>query len=370
MSKVKAVILGNEVPGDHLMWRKACEEAKERIEYRVVSLTSDDWLEEIEDEPYDILLAKPGGLTASFKQLYDERIYVLGKVLGRAIYPSVEEILLYENKRFLSFWLKANRIPHPATHVFYDRDEAVRRLKSLGLPIVAKTNIGASGSGVHILQSARDAEEYIYRAFSPKGAPRRTGPNLAKGQWLKRALHYILHPADIGRKLDVYKTIRSDVQSGFVILQEFIPHQFEWRVVRIGDSFFAHKKLKIGEKASGSLLKGYENPPLLLLDFVKEITDKFGFFSQAIDIFESDRGYLVNEMQCIFGQSDPYQMQIDGRPGRYVRDQGKWTFEEGDFNRNESFALRVCFAIDAFRRGEVRPLAALREPDRPHRGEK
>ena len=85
-------------------------------------------------------------------------------------------------------------------------------------------------------------------------------------------------------------------------------------MVRIGDSFFAHKKLKILEKSSGSLLKNYDSPPLKLLDFVKAITDKHGFYSQAVDIFESERGYLVNEMQCIFGQSDPYQMMVDGRP--------------------------------------------------------
>jgi len=343
---IKAVILANEVSDDHRLWEIACKARKSQIEYRVINLTRDDWFDAIEAAPYDILLAKPSGMTASFKQLYDERIYVLGKILNRAIYPSVEEILLYENKRFLSFWLKANRIPHPATHVFYDRDEAVRRLKSLGLPIVAKTNIGASGSGVHILQSARDAEEYIYRAFSPKGAPRRTGPNLAKGQWLKRGLHYVFHPADIAKKLNVYKTIRSDIQSGFVILQEYISHEFEWRVVRIGDSFFAHKKLKIDEKASGSLQKKYDDPPPELLSFMREITDRFHFRSMAVDLFETKPGkYLVNEMQCIFGQSDPFQMMVDGLPGRYHWRQEQWLFEPGDFNTNESYDLRLADVI-------------------------
>jgi len=51
-------------------------------------------------------------------------------------------------------------------------------------------------------------------------------------------------------------------------------------------------------------------------------------------------------MQCIFGQSDPCQMLIDGKAGRYFRNNGHWIFEAGNFNQNESFNLRVQFAID------------------------
>lgn len=343
---IKVVVLANELPGDHHLWLKACAACGDQIEVRVVDLTGDCWLEKIQSQPFDILLAKPGGLTAPFKQLYDERIYILGRTLGYRVFPSAEEIFIYENKRFLSFWLKANRIPHPTTHVFYNYKEALDYIALQSMPIVGKTNIGASGSGVRILSEKKRAEEYVGRAFSGKGAERRVGPNLAKGGLLKRGLHYIFKPGDIRRKMDVYKAKRADVQTGFVILQEFIPHEFEWRVVRIGDSFFAHKKLKRGDKASGSLLKGYENPPLKLLEFVKEITDRFEFFSQAIDIIESDRGFLVNEMQCIFGQSDPHQMLINGNPGRFLWRDGRWIFEEGDFNLNESFNLRVEYLVN------------------------
>jgi hypothetical protein len=152
----------------------------------------------------------------------------------------------------------------------------------------------------------------------------------------------------IGNKLEIYRERRRDIQSNFVIFQEYIPHEFEWRVVRISDSFFAHKKLKSNEKASGSLLKEYVNPSLDLLDFVKKITDRYGFYSQAIDIFESERGYLINEMQCIFGQSDPYQMLVNGKPGRYCYINNKWVFEEGDFATNACFNLRLKHVLKLF----------------------
>ena len=118
MGKIKTIILSNEVEDDHLLWLKACEEYKDQLEYRIVDLTKNSWLEDIQSNSFEILLAKPGGLTTVYKQLYDERIYVLNKVLEYPVYPSADEIYIYENKRFLSFWLKANNIQSPRTDVF------------------------------------------------------------------------------------------------------------------------------------------------------------------------------------------------------------------------------------------------------------
>jgi hypothetical protein len=352
MMKIKAIILSNELEDDHLLWLKACEEYKDQLEYRVVDLTKNSWFEEIQSQTFDVLLAKPSGLTAPFKQLYDERIHILNNVLGYAVFPSADEIFIYENKRFLSFWLKANNIPHPRTDIFYNQKEALIYVEKQVLPLVGKVNIGASGSGVHILKTKKEVVRYLDRTFSGKGVPKRVGPNFVKGGIVKRGLYYIIHPGAINKKLNLYRAFGSDIQKGFVILQEYIPHNFEWRVVRIGDSFFAHKKLKIGGKASGTLLKRYENPPLALLDFVKGITDKHEFFSQAIDIFESERGFLINEMQCIFGQSDPYQMLVNGKEGRYQFYEGKWLFEEGKFTNNECYNLRIEHVIQKLQKNE------------------
>jgi glutathione synthase/RimK-type ligase-like ATP-grasp enzyme len=349
MNRIKAVILSNELPDDHLLWVEACKKNKELVNYRIVNLTLNNWLDEIQKLPFDILLAKPSCLTAPFKQLYDERIYVLSKVLGYKIFPSPEEIFIYENKRFLSYWLKANQISHPRTDVFYNRKEAKSFLDSSIYPIVAKTNIGASGSGVRILKDRQEALNYINRTFSGKGAPKRTGPNVSKGGVIKRGLYYIGHLDAILKKLDIYKAKSYDSQKAFVLFQEYIYHDFEWRVVRIGDSYFAHKKLKINEKTSGSLIKGYENPSFDLLNFIKDITDKYKLYSQAVDLFETDSGYLVNEMQCIFGQSDPYQMLVDGIPGRYRYIDNIWAFEKGAFNQNESYDLRINWILNTLR---------------------
>jgi len=262
------------------------------------------------------------------------------------IYPTPNEIYIYENKRFLYSWLKANNLPCAETKIFYKKAEALDYLTKTDYPIVAKYNIGASGSGVQILKNNSEAVDYVIKTFSSKGAPRRWGPNLQKGNLIKRSLNQLKDLNFLNQKLNKYAAIKQDKQTGFVLFQEFIPHEFEWRIVSIGGSYFAHKKLKLGDKASGSLLKNYDNPPLYLFDFAKSIMDKFNFTSQAIDVFECDKAKLiVNEMQCIFGQSDEYQMLVDAKPGRYVYENNSWQFEEGNFNTNESYDLRVAHII-------------------------
>ncbi len=345
--KVFVGILCNENEDDHIPWIKACDHFPQQIEYRLINFTGCNWWEEITARHFDWFLAKPSGISSSFKQLYDERIHIMAG-LGMQIFPTPQEIYIYENKRYFYSWLRAHKLPHPVTKVCYHKHEADSFVGNAIYPLVAKTNIGASGSGVAMIKNKQEAQEYILASFSDKGAPKRWGPNMSKGNWLKRGFHYVLHPGEIKKKMDVYQAKRMERQKGFVLLQEHVPHDFEWRIVVIGDSYFAHKKLKLGEKASGSLLKNYDNPPVHLFDFAKSIVDRFAFKSQAIDLFEKSNGELIiNEMQCIFGQSDPFQMMVDNRPGRYRFLDDRWIFEEGDFNQNQSYNLRLEYLLSA-----------------------
>lgn len=342
------VILKNELPDSSKKWEASCK--SKEINYSVVDLTAYDWFEQITTIQPSLLLLKPSGLTAPYKELYDERLRILVEECGINCYPSLKSALLYENKRFLSFWLKANAISHPKTFIFYKESEANKFSEQrVSFPVVAKTNIGASGSGVRILESKNDLDQYIANTFSGKGASKRKGPNLKKGGLLKRGLKLVLNPQQLKNKIEVYEARAADIQKEFILIQEFIPHSYEWRVVRIGDSYFAHKKLLQGNKTSGSLEKSYENPPLELLDYIKELTDKHDLDSVAIDLFSHNKQYLINEIQCIFGQSDSFQMKVDGIIGRYICTNDTWKFEKGNFNNNENYDLRLSHALSKHR---------------------
>lgn len=347
MGKYRFAILKTELDQDYTLWEDVCRELSDQVTWESIDIDHADWLERVTGQHFDGLLAMPPGFTNAYKHMYDERVNILQSICGIPVYPGMEEIQVYENKKYLSYWLAANKIPHPATKVFYLEKEAVDFVATAPVPMVGKTNVGASGRGVTILKSKAEAVDYVKNTFSGKGALRSTGPNLQKKGLFLRALKKLANPRAFMQRLQHYKAEGSEIQKEYVILQEFIPHEYEWRCVRIGDSFFGHKKMVKGEKASGSLVKGYENPPFDLLDFVKEVTDKRNFLSQSVDIFvAADGRYLVNEMQCTFGQSDPYQMLVDGQPGRYRYIDGEWVFEAGDFNRYRSFLLRLEHFID------------------------
>jgi glutathione synthase/RimK-type ligase-like ATP-grasp enzyme len=344
--KKKLAILKNEDPFDHLKWVDACEDYQKNIDYKVFDLTVDTWLEEVNTYSPDILLLKPSGKTSLYRNLYQERLEILVTSLKYKSFPSLDEVRIYENKRYFAYWAKAHELPHPKTWVYYNRNEALKAAKMTKLPLVGKMNIGASGKGVQILHTKDQVKKYIKRAFSD-GLVSSTGPKWSQGKLIQRAWQKFTHPKELINRLRTYRDIAMDSQKGFVILQEFIKHDYEWRAVRIGDSYFAHKKIVSNEKASGSLEKEYGAPPIKLLDFVRQLTDSFAFTSVAIDVFEPVEGqYLINEIQCIFGQSDPHQMIIDGNPGRYLFKNGQWVFEKGDFNTNESYDLRLKTAIE------------------------
>ncbi len=346
--KFKLASLKNEDPFDHQAWIMACEAYQNELDFRVIELTSHNWLEQIREHLPDACLLKPSGRTELYRELYQERVEILVQDLGLTVFPSLDELRIYENKKYFAYWAMARGVPHPPTSIFYDLKAALAFAESAVIPLVGKKNIGASGNGVRILKERHALIEYVKHAFGP-GIVSRTGPKLEKGRILARIWNKLTHPHELANKLRAYQAIAADRQKGFIILQDFVPHEYEWRAVRIGDSFFAHKKLKTGDKASGTLLKDYGNPPLELLDFVYDLTETHGFHSVAVDLFEHRSSYLVNEIQCIFGQSDSYQMMVDGRIGRYVRKNGIWVFEEGDFAINACYDLRLEYLLGQLR---------------------
>lgn len=336
-------ILKNEFDDNHFYWEKSCKKFGQ--EYQVIDLTKNYWLENINNYEFDGFLTCPSGRESLFKQLYDERIYILNRVLNKFCYPMFSEIVIHENKKYLSYWLAANKIPHPRTFVFYNKDEAINFVENHPLPLVAKFNIGASGKGVKIFHASNELKAYTADSFG-KGLRQNWGPNIKMGALRNRIKDIIKNPSRIKNRIQVYKKVYNEIQKGFVIFQEYVPHDYEWRIVKIGDSFFGHQKVKSGDKASGTKGINYILPPDKYLNFVKELCDTYKFNTMAVDAFEDGKGgLLVNELQTIFGHVQEYICEKEGKPGRLLNSNGKWQFEEGMFNSNLSYDLRLENAI-------------------------
>lgn len=343
-SKKNVAILKNETNFEHELWVKACKSNPSINSFEVIDIFDSNWLNHIQKKSFDLILLKPPGKTALKKSVYDERVFILKNVLNLLVYPTLLEVFLYENKRFLRDWLVAKNLPHPETNIFFTKKEAIDFIKNIEFSkIVGKTNIGASGSGVVILKNKNEALHYVKEAFN-QGVKIKTGPKFFKGSFIGK-LKKLTKKGFISSRLKEYKEVAIETQKDFVLLQKYLPHQYEWRCVIIGDSYFAHKKLLVGNMSSGALKKGYDKVPKSLLEFMKKVSDEHNLKSVAIDLFDQNGTYLINEIQCFFGQSDPYQMLVNDKPGRYIFKDNEWRFEEGMFNTNECYDLRLEHAL-------------------------
>lgn len=303
----------------HQHFIKACIE--QQISFDVINLHSTNWFEEIRSGSYDGLLVWPNGTSEYLKMAYDSRIKIINDILKIPTFPDYKAIWLYENKIRGYDWLHANGFPTPKTYIYFDEEEAMQHPESHSLPVVMKTNLGASGKGVYIVETLSKFRRLVRRSFAHGLTSKGSSP---------------------------YAESR-----GYVFIQDFLQDIVEWRMVRIGDSFFGHQKLisPNTKKHSGSLLKGWERPPVNLLNLLLAITEKGNFRSMNADIFASlDGKYYVNELHTVFGQSTKELMRVDGKAGRFLFKNGEWVFEEGDFVSGHSASARINYFLSTLKK--------------------
>lgn len=342
---MKVAILRDDNPESSKKWEIACQ--KIGIEFLTVNMLRSDWLSQLNENTPDFCVGRPPGEIQQNKTVFDEKVFYLEHFTPFQVFPNFLETYIYENKSSLAWFLKTNKIPHPDTFISANYDEAIAFIEKAYYPIVAKTLIGAAGSGVRTIHSKAQAVAYVKKAFTT-GIKRRFGPNRKTGSLQIWFLKAIKSPNYFFKKLKQYRNRDKDVQIGVVLLQKFIDHSFEWRCVKIGESYFAYKKLKIEDQASGSKVFDYGPPPLKLLNFTKNLCESHGFNFMAVDLFDTETGFFVNELQTIFGHKNHYICKVDGKPGRYIYQDNQWVFEPGDFNTNESYDLRLKTAISLY----------------------
>jgi hypothetical protein len=300
---------------NHQGYIGACRELG--VSYKLLDIAGSDWIRVVEESGCDAFVVWPTGSSIVWKEMFDDRLRILEQELGRIVYPTRRETWLYENKRRENDWLTANGIPHPRTWVFYDRREAEEFVRQADMPLVFKTSLGACHSGVRILRGRREAMRTIGKAFARGIVPER------------------------------YNSLER--QRGSVYFQEYLPHVQEWRMIRLGHSYFGHRKEQVGDYHSGSGAWTWLEPPRPLFELLRRVTEKGQFTSMDMDTFETQDGrLLVNELQSLFG-ARLEQMKIGGKPARYLYDAAadQWILEEGEFCRNSCCNLRIEYLIHA-----------------------
>lgn len=298
---------------EHRHFIQACLDLS--VSYRVIDFCADDWQKNVSERPLVGCVAWPYAYDRVGRSVFEERMLILSDVMGMQVIPTRDEMWLYESKRRAREWLHAHNLPRSRTWVFCTEEESLSFLERCEYPVVFKTDLGASAHGVTLCRTRKGAVRLAKRCFGDGFRIPRYDPR--------------------------------DRQWGFVIFQEYIDVENEWRIIRVGDSFFCRLKGRNGEFFSGSGTIDWARPPIVLLDAVRIVTETMGFRSMCVDLFESvDRSFVINELHAVFGGR---QLPPSPLAGRYLFDEpaGRWTFQHGDYFRNRCANLRV---LDLFQR--------------------
>lgn len=308
---------------DFRKYVKACEELQ--VAHRVLDLAASTWLEDARASGCRGFICHPSAFTQPLRAMFEERLGILARELKRPTHPRPEELWFYESKRRMAYWLEAHGVPHPETRVFYDRDEAFAFAMRADYPLVCKTDLGSSSSGVVVVRRPAQAYRLVARAFAGG----------LSGRWRDPR----------------------DREWGGVLFQRYVSNAREYRVIQIGDSWFGHEKIADARTGlhSGSGQSAWNVPPPEVFDFCLGIARAGQFEAMDYDVLADAQGHLlINELQAVFSAYNPSQMYRDGVPGRLRHVDGAWRFEEGLFCRNGCANLRVEWL--------VRKIQAANEP--------
>lgn len=289
-------------------------------EYELLDPTRSDFIDQVKRSQAAFFVSRPNHSTALQREIFLEKETVLRRYMGKRVFPTLIENEIYESKRILAYFLESNNLPHPKTFITYTRNEALEFIENCTFPQVFKSKNGAGSTGVEIVYTKKEGRELVEVLFDS---------------------HYV------NKALSDYR----DIDYGYIYFQEYIPEVREFRVIKIGESWFGHEKAKLADQEfmSGSGVNYWTPPSLSLLNFCEAIATRFDFITMCFDVFQDNRGqYLINEMQTWFGSYNPSQMYIDGVPGRYRKNNGEWRFEEGLFNDIQSAPLRLLAYINKF----------------------
>jgi len=159
-----------------------------------------------------------------------------------------DQLLMYEDKlaQAAEFWYWM-----PYTKVSYSLDAAIAAVDTFGGPIVSKSAYGSASHNVRLLHTRGDAIREAELAFG-LGIPTRRGPGP-----------------------DVF-------QRDYVLWQNFIPHEFTYRVTIVGTKFHVYKRFNYDDRPMACPSKVKQTEPVAMSETIESLLDFSARFFKAI----------------------------------------------------------------------------------------
>ncbi|WP_334103097.1 ATP-dependent carboxylate-amine ligase [Mesotoga prima] len=270
------------------------------IPYDFYDIHSHDWLEKSTE--FDLIVWR----TASSASELDEarkKIFVLEKYMGKLCFPTFNMIMIYEDKVLQHYLMKLKGLSEIETYVSNSIEDALALSKKLGVPLVSKVNPGSGSSGVELVRSHKAARKLVKKVFS------------YNGRWT------------------YWPYLR---QKDYVLFQKLQRNDgYDLRIIVIGNYVFGYYRdtPKHEFRASGLGVVRKEDLPVRAMDIARLVASKFDLPTVAVDfLYDSieDKFYII-EMSSFIRVDTAEQLHVNGVPGVYTYEDGKYKFEAGKF---------------------------------------
>jgi glutathione synthase/RimK-type ligase-like ATP-grasp enzyme len=232
-----------------------------------------------------------------------DKIEFLQSFLGKIILPSKEALWFYEDKLRMQWLFEYYNLPCIKTFISHSKEEVLEFLENVEYPIISKDKTSSSSEGVILVKNKKQAYKMCRHIFSN------------------------------GMKL-YERYIR---QKNYVLFQEAVPNYgFDLRVIIVGKYYFGYYRYpqKDDYRASGSGIVQKKEIPLEVLRLAKKTRDCLPkTYLLAVDFLQDKRDdkYYIIESSIFIGVESCEQLVVNGVPGRYIEENGEFTFEEGRF---------------------------------------
>ena len=269
------------------------------IPYGFINMNRSTWIEDCIN--YDIIAWHVSNEPSSLEDA-QTKIYLLENYYNKTCYPSQKEIWFYEDKIKQHYLFRILGIPTVETFITNDDSEALRYIQNLKFPIVSKIKTGSESKGVKLITNRKEASKHIDKVF-----------------------------------LEGEKTYWTYLkQKDYVYYQHFLADAlYDLRVIGVGNKYFGYFRLRPKDdfRASGAGIYEKKEIPYEVLEIARSVKEALRATLIAVDLIcsEKDKSYKVIEASIFIRVDTPEQLKVNGVPGYYQYDGGKFTFKPGRY---------------------------------------
>ena len=224
-------------------WIEYC--LKHKVSYKIVDCLSRNILDDLKD---------CNALMWHFTHIQFEQ-YAKAKEIIKyleksaiPVFPNYSSIFHYDDKIAQKPLLESINAPLIPTHIFFNREDAIKWSNTINFPIVFKLSTGAGSSNVKLVHSESDAIKLINKSFGEGHSP------LDRKALFKDRIWHIKRDKNLKSILGFLKGVArlviptkfeiiSGKEKNYVYFQDFIPNNnSDIRIIIIGKRAFAIKR--------------------------------------------------------------------------------------------------------------------------------